>query len=177
MADVSAIFGLLFIVSLAFPGLLTTLWLLFPATVERARVRLDKTPWRCFWLGGILLALTLIPSVILMALPWGPAKFAGWAVITLMLAFASLGAAGLALKMSEHLARQSNGALASAGAFVRGAVALELAAAFPVIGWLILVPLAAVVSLGAAAFAVLHWMPVARPTAATLSETAIQQAS
>ncbi len=176
MADISAIFGILLIVGLAFPGLLTTLWLLLPATVERARVRLDRTPWRCLWLGGVILAMSLIPSVILIALPWGPAKLAGWAVITFMLAFAGLGAAGLALKMSGHLANQSSGALTSASAFVRGAVALELAAVFPIIGWFILAPLTAVVSLGAATFAVLHWMPAVKRASVTVSESAVRQA-
>jgi hypothetical protein len=48
------------------------------------------------------------------------------------------------------------------GAFLRGAAALELAAAFPVLGWFIVIPLAIIASLGATAFAVLHWMPANR---------------
>ena len=45
------------------------------------------------------------------------------------------------------------------GAFVRGAVALELAAAFPVIGWFFVIPLTMVTALGATVFALLHWTP------------------
>lgn len=158
MADISAIFGILLTLGLVFPGLLTTVWLLFPATVERARLRLAHTPWQCFWLGGVLTALISLPVAVLLALSIGPAQFLGYSLIGLALAFSALGAAGLAAKMGDHLARQSAG-LSPAGAFVRGAVALELAAFFPVIGWFILVPLAIVLSLGAAAFALLHWMP------------------
>jgi hypothetical protein len=46
---------------------------------------------------------------------------------------------------------------------VRGAVALELAAVFPLIGWVIVIPLAIVTSLGATVFALLHWMPRVSP--------------
>jgi len=53
--------------------------------------------------------------------------------------------------------------LTPAGAFVRGAIALELAAVFPFIGWFLLIPLTIVTSLGATAFALLHWMPRAIP--------------
>lgn len=162
MADVSAIFGLLLLLAIVFPGLLTTVWLLFPATVERARVRLDRTPWQCFWLGGVLTAALAIPIAILIFLPNGAVQFLGFALLTLALAGATVGAAGLAGKMAGHLTRSSHG-LAPAGAFLRAAVALELAAAFPLVGWFILLPLAVVVSLGATAFALLRWMPRPAP--------------
>ena len=44
MADISAIFFILLIIGISYPALLTAWWLLFPSTVERARVRLDRTP-------------------------------------------------------------------------------------------------------------------------------------
>jgi hypothetical protein len=158
MANITAVFGILIIMGLAFPGLLLTGWLLFPATVERARLRLDRTPWRCFWLGGVLTAIAVIPIVALLALPFGPAKFAGFALIAVVLAVGVLGAAGLAAKMGERfVARDPH--LSPAGAFLRGALALELAAAFPILGWFILVPFAIVTTLGATAFALLRWMP------------------
>jgi len=157
MADVSAIFGILLLLAIVFPGLLTALWLLFPATVERARLRLDRTPWQCFWLGGVLTAVITIPVVILLVIGAGPAQFLAWAVVMISLAVASIGAAGLAAKMAERLAQNSS--LSRAGAFVRGALALELAAGFPVIGWFIFLPLAVVLSLGATAFALLRWVP------------------
>lgn len=164
MADISAIFGILLSLGLAFPGLLTAYWLLFPATVERARRRLDQTPWQCFWLGGVLTAGLSLPLTVLLALPSGAAKFAGAAVIAVVLVIASLGAAGLAAKMGAGLTARSPG-LSPAGAFLRGAVALELAAFFPIVGWFIVVPLASVLALGATAFALLQW--AARPSPAT----------
>jgi len=163
MADVSAIFGILLSLAIVFPGLLTTSWLLFPATVERARLRLEHTPWQCFWLGGVTAAATIIPIAVLLALPIGPAKLAGWTGIFAGLTFASLGAAGLAAKMGQRLQRGGNSALSPLGAFVRGAVALELAAAFPIIGWFVVTPLAVVTALGATVFALLRWVPVQAP--------------
>lgn len=158
MANITAVFGILFILGLAFPGLLTAWWLLFPATVERARVRLDHTPWRCFWLGGVITAILVIPTVGLLMLPFGPAKFIGWALIAITLTISALGAAGLAAKLADKISTRSS-TISLIGAFVRGALALELAAAFPLIGWFIFIPLAIVTSLGATAFALLHWMP------------------
>jgi hypothetical protein len=119
---------------------------------------LELTPWRCFWLGGVLVALLVVPVVVLLALPFGPAKLAGWVVVVLALAFASLGAAGLAAKMAGQMAQASPG-LSAIAAFVRAALALELAAAFPVIGWFIAIPLLIVTALGAAVFALLHSLP------------------
>lgn len=164
MADVSAIFGILLFIGLAFPGWLMAYWLLFPATVERARVRLERTPWRCFWLGGVLMAVFTTPLVVLFALPFGPAKLAGFVGVILILAVAGLGAAGLAAKMAHTLAHNTVGhnvanTLSPYAAFLRGAVALELAAALPLLGWFIFVPLAIVTAMGAAGFALLHWMP------------------
>src|SRR5712692_6718845 len=102
MADISAVFGILLTLGIVFPGLLTAWRLLFPATVERARLRLEHTPWICFWLGGVTTAVLVVPVVVLLALPVGPAKLAGWSGIFAVLGLASLGAAGLAAKMASQ---------------------------------------------------------------------------
>jgi hypothetical protein len=174
MADISAAFGILLFLGLAFPGLLTANYLLFPATVERARLRLDRTPWKCFFVGGLLTAVLAIPTVILFVVPNGAVQFAGWALVAVALTFATLGATGLASKMGERLGARSGNTLSPIASFVRGALALELAAAFPVIGWFIFIPLAVVTSLGASAFAVLRWVPAARAVTQALGENAAQ---
>ena len=158
MADISAVFGILLTLGIVFPGLLTAWRLLFPATVERAQLRLEMTPWRCFWLGGVLVALLVVPIVVLLAVPIGPAKLAGWVLIFISLSFASLGAAGLAGRMAGQM-QTASPELSALGAFVRAAIALELAAAFPVIGWFVAIPLLTVTSLGATVFALLHSVP------------------
>ena len=158
MADISAVFGILLALGIVFPGLLTAWRLLFPVMVERAQLRLELTPWHCFWLGGVLTAVLTVPVVVLLALPIGPAKLAGWVVIFATLSLASLGAAGLAARMASQVQRASP-AQTPLGAFVRAALALELAAAFPVIGWFVVIPLVSVTTLGATVFALLHSVP------------------
>jgi hypothetical protein len=156
------IFGILLLLGIAFPGMLTAYWLLFPATVERAQHRLDTTPWKAFWMGAALLFILAIPTGILLS-AGGVGQFLGWTLVAATLTFSGIGAAGIAAKMGVLLARRSDG-ISPAAAFVRGAIALELAAVFPLVGWFIVIPLAIVASLGATAFAILRWMP--RPSSA-----------
>jgi hypothetical protein len=105
-----------------------------------------------------LVALLVVPIVVLLAVPIGPLKLAGWVLIFISLSFASLGAAGLAGRMAGQM-RKASPELSGLGAFVRAAIALELAAAFPVIGWFVAIPLLTVTSLGATVFALLHSVP------------------
>ena len=158
MSDVSAIFGILLTLGISFPGMLTASWLLFPLTIERAQKRLDETPWSCWWLGFALCFILAVPTMILLSLPYGPAKFIGWTLVVIVLSLSCLGAAGLVAMMGKQISRHSSNLL-TVGMFVRGAVALELAAVFPLIGWFLVIPLATILSLGATAFAVLRWMP------------------
>jgi len=157
MADMSAIFFILLILGVAFPAMLTAWWLLFPAVVARAQLRVEKTLTRTFWLGLMVLIALAIPIVMLLALPFGPAKLIGWILLAVSIALSSIGSAGIAAHLANRLARQSS--VSGLGAFVRGAVILELAAFFPVIGWLFLWPLLLITTFGATAFALLNWMP------------------
>lgn len=157
MADLTAIFFILLIVGLAYPALLTAWLLLFPAAVERARLRIYHTPGQSFWLGLAVLIGFLIPILILLNLPSGFFKFLGFVTIGVMLALSSIGAAGLASRFAEKLNRL--GTFSALGAFIRGAVVIELASILPVLGWFIFLPIATVTSLGASAFALLHWAP------------------
>ena len=138
MADISAIFFILLIIGIAFPGMLTAWWLLFPSMIARAQTRVGQTLARTFWLGLVIVIALIIPIVILLALPFGPAKFIGWILLAASLALSSIGSAGIAAHLGNQLTQKSNVTLL--GGFVRGAVVLELAAFFPVIGWLFIWP-------------------------------------
>ncbi|HEU4745682.1 MAG TPA: hypothetical protein VFS61_10615 [Anaerolineales bacterium] len=157
MADISAIFFILLILGIAFPAMLTAWWLLFPSVVARSQLRVEKTLTRTFWMGLVIVLALAIPIMILLALPFGPAKFLGWVLLAASLALSSVGAAGIAAHLANRMAQQSN--ITTLGAFVRGAVLLELAAFFPVIGWLFLWPLFLITAFGATGFAFLNWMP------------------
>ncbi len=158
MADVFAIYGTLLALGIALPGMLLAWRLLLPKIVTRAEQRLEQTPWQCLFGGGFMLFVYLIPVIILFNLPWGIFNGLGLGAIFGLIAITSLGAAGLAGLMGRRL--QGLGLETSVvGATIRGAVVLELAAVFPLIGWFIFIPLAFMISLGATCFAVLGWMP------------------
>lgn len=157
MADLTAIFFILLIIGIAYPAMLTAWWLLFPAAVERARLRLERTPGKSFWLGLAALIAFLIPILILLNLPSGFFQFLGFVAIGVMLVLSSIGAAGLAARFADKLNRL--GAFSAIGSFVRGAVIIELASVLPVVGWFIFLPVSLVASLGASVFALLNWTP------------------
>jgi len=172
MADISAIFFVLLIIGVAFPAMLTTWWLLFPSVVSRAQVRVEKTPWGTFWLGLIVVVAVMVPIIILLALPFGPAKFIGWILIAASLALSSIGSAGIAAHLANRLASQSS--FSPLSGFLRGSIILELAAFFPVLGWFFIWPLMLITAFGATAFALLNWKP--REKTIRVSEPAAVQA-
>ncbi len=157
MADISAIFFILLIIGVAFPAMLTAWWLLFPSIVSRAQTRVEKTPWGTFGMGLIILVGVTVPIVILLALPFGPAKFAGWILLAAALAVSSIGSAGIAAHLGDRLRRQSS--ISALTGFVRGSVILEFAAFFPLLGWFFIWPLVIIMAFGATGFAFLNWMP------------------
>ncbi len=158
MADIYAIFGTLLALGISFPGMLTAIQLIFPEVVVRASDRWLYSPWRAFWMGAVLTVIIAVPTTILLAMPVGFAKFIGVMLILITLAAASLGAAGLAARMATRLHTEGLESSASkTAAFVKAAIALELAAVFPFIGWFLVIPLTLISSLGAAAFAILGW--------------------
>jgi hypothetical protein len=150
MADMYAIFGSLILVGLSYPALLTGWWLLFPERVERARVKISETPKKSFWIGLLAAFLSSIPALILFNLPSQFTQLLGWIWVVLVLGTASLGAAGLAAEIGLRLNWKNDGQFQSLGAFLRGAVVIELASIFPVIGWLLVFPISTLVSLGSA---------------------------
>ncbi|HAV75841.1 MAG TPA: hypothetical protein DCX53_00650 [Anaerolineae bacterium] len=172
MADISAAFFILLIIGVAFPAMLTAWWLLFPNLIERARSRVEKTPAQTFWFGLMVLVALTVPIIILFALPFGPAKSLGWILLGFSIAVSSIGSAGIAAHIGTRLTRQSN--FSPLSAFVRGAVILELAAFFPVIGWLFVwIPLL-ITAFGATAFALLKWTPREKTQTSPASSSSVQ---
>ncbi len=159
MADVYAVFGTLIALAIVYPGMLVAWSLIFPSFVGKAGMRLESTPWRCLALGVALDIPIGFTAAILLSIALGPANFLGVALIVGSLAFASLGASGMATVMGRRLLSRSKEDTSEAAGFLRGAIVLELASAFPVIGWFLAIPLITFSSLGAAAFAGLGWMP------------------
>jgi hypothetical protein len=159
MADVYAVFGTLLALGIVFPGMLVAWWLLLPQVVARAETRLSRTPGRTFGFGLAGAVLVAIPVIVFLALPFGPAKFAGSLLLMAALIVASFGASGLAAMMAGRLAERVGQQPAGLKVFLGAAVALELAAVFPLLGWLIVTPFTITTCFGASLFALLGWMP------------------
>jgi hypothetical protein len=167
MADVSAIFGIMLALAIVFPGLLFTVWLLFPHKVSQSEVVLRLAKWRALGVGILALAIVLAPAMILLNAPGGVGQLLGWVLIAGALSLASVGAAGLTLRMGAQLNVAGAGNVSPLRAFLGGAVALELAAAFPVIGWFLVIPAATLFGLGAAVLALFRWSPAGEATPAS----------
>ncbi len=150
MADMYAIFGSLILFGLSYPALLTGWWLLFPERVENARIRISDKPQKSFWIGLITAVIAAVPGLILFNLPSQFTQVLGWIWFVLVLATASLGAAGLAAELGLRLNWKNDGQFQSLGAFIRGTALIELASVFPVIGWLLVIPFGTIISLGGA---------------------------
>ncbi|MCJ7717910.1 MAG: hypothetical protein MUO54_15520 [Anaerolineales bacterium] len=154
MADMYMIFGSLILIGISYPALLTTWWLLFPEGVERARLRISEKPKKSFGMGLLAGVIAAIPTTIFFTLPSQFTQVLGWIWLVLVLGAASLGAAGIAAEIGLRLNWKSDGELGSLGAFLRGALIWELASAFPVIGWLLIIPVGTLISLGGAVYAI-----------------------
>jgi hypothetical protein len=171
MADVYAVFGTLLALGIAFPGLLTGSWLLFPGVVGRAQTRVSITPLRSLFLGiGGIVALA-IPVALLNAMPFGVAKLLAVLLVFGGFGMATLGAAAIAVEMGERLQRVASPTMTRFGAVVRGALALGLAAVFPIVGWFLVIPGVLLIGFGAGIFGVLRWMP--RPRLQTHAEPVV----
>src|SRR3990172_838496 len=81
MSDILAIFGVLIVLGLTYPGMLTTWRMLFPSVVLRSCLRLSSSPWKCFAFGGLVALGFATPALFLIALPFGPAKLIGWSIL------------------------------------------------------------------------------------------------
>jgi hypothetical protein len=150
MADMYMIFGSLILLGLSYPAMLIIWWLLFPERVERARLKLLEAPRKSFGLGLAAAVLAALPATIFFRLPSQFTQVLGWIWLVLILGFASIGSAGIAAEIGMRMNLKNDSTSISLGTFLRGATTLELASAFPLIGWLLIIPLGTLVSLGAA---------------------------
>ncbi len=146
MSDKLTLFGGLILMGASYPALLTTWWLLFPDRVETARVKIIEEPRRSFWIGVLVALGAAIPGALFFAI----AKTLGGIWLAVVLGFASLGAAGIVSELGLRVNWKNDGAFLSLGAFLRGALIWELAAVLPLIGWLLVIPVGTLISLGGA---------------------------
>jgi hypothetical protein len=149
MSESLSALGGLIVLGLSYLGLLTAAWLLFPERVEQARVKIIEKPWRYLWIGLLTALIGVIPGAFLILIPSPLTRILGLAWVAVLLGFASLGSAGIAAELGLRVNWKNDGAHPSLNAFLRGALIWELAAIFPLIGWLLVIPLGTLISFGA----------------------------
>src|SRR5262245_32734575 len=132
IGDALTVFAILGALGFVFPGLLLGWSLIMPGAVGRAHERISRTPWKSLLLGIFALIIAGLPDALLLR-EAGPLQFFGFVGLFILLALASIGAAGLAGMMGERL-RGHGVQVTVPGALVRGAIALEFAVIFPLIG-------------------------------------------
>lgn len=153
MSDVAAIVATVLAALLAMPSIALVYGAFFPRFALRAEMRVTRSPIATFFVGvvsgGIILA-------------FAAALGQGNAALKLMSAVVAMGGAWAALSGMSGIAARIGHATASPvdrerpwRAIVRGSVILELACLFPLVGWLLIYPIAIVMGLGAATLALL----------------------
>ena len=148
MSDNITILGALIVLGLSYPATLTACWLLFPERVESARIKIIEEPKRSFWIGVLAAFVAAIPGAFFFAVQAQFFQILGWIWLAVVLGFASLGSAGIAADLGLRLNWKNDGAFLSLGAFLRGALIWELSAILPLIGWVLVIPVGTLLSLG-----------------------------
>lgn len=158
MADVYIVVFSVIGILISLPALLVALALLLPGVVGRSASRISRTPGKCLVLGIPVAAAFFLWIAISSQVNFGPVKATAFAAGITGLGLGVVGAAGFAWHISERLGAIS-GPKSKIANLLRGAVIFELACFFPIIGWFLFLPLAGALSLGAAVFGLLSWMP------------------
>jgi hypothetical protein len=155
LAQVYAAIAFVFAIIATLTGLLTSVALLMPAHAARAERALDETPKRCFGLGIAILGVTII-GLIGFNLP--VFKLFSSLLLLGISGLITLGCAGMARLMGQRIGEMS-GARSSLGCLVRGSLAYSIGVLFPLVGWLLLLPISVLCAAGAGLSAV--WPKVA----------------
>ncbi len=174
MADVYTVTFSLIGILLSVPALLVALSLLMPNVTQRVQTRLEQTPGRSFFLGVPVTAAFALFIAIASQVNIGPVQALAFIAAALLMGIGSIGGAGLARLLGERIRplAHPNSELTN---LVRGAVVYELAALVPIVGWFLFIPIAGMMAVGAAVFALVKWLP--KPAGQPVSQSAAQSAS
>ena len=169
MADV-AVWTALFV------GLMVVLpavWLLFgalwPAAVGRAQERIPKKPWSTFFIGlGMTTAVTLLVGLL------GQASVAPVALVLAAfgMGWSMVGVSALARHVGTRLSSPGDPAWKP---HLRGGIVLALSFLVPILGWMLVFPIALILGMGATTLAVFKRKPAAEPLPAPKVEPAREE--
>ncbi len=121
---------------------------LFPAFVERCRLRYAQKPYRST-LWGLLAAAPLLAGALFLLTHMGNPllQISGVGVVALMVIFGLVGSAGLCRQIGRGLAKPDDAAQPWRQVR-RGAIVLAMTFVLPVIGWFVVLPWVLISGLG-----------------------------
>lgn len=157
MADVYTVTFSLIGILLSLPALLVAVNLFMPGVTQRVQTRLEQTPGRSFVLGVSMTAAFALFIAVTSQFP-GAGQALAIIVAVLFMGLGTIGGAGLSCLLGERIRplARPNSRLTN---LVRGAVVYELAALVPIVGWFLFIPLAGIMAVGGASFALVKWLP------------------
>jgi hypothetical protein len=137
------------------------LWLLcralWPTRVERSAECCRRSGVASFFVGIPITVVTVLFFVILWSRGGTPGKVAAWLIGAVFLMYAGAGMSGLVTFIGESLASPVD-SVRPWRSTIRGGIVFELACLIPVIGWLVLLPVALILGTGAATLS-FFWSP------------------
>jgi hypothetical protein len=126
---------------------------LFPDFVDRCREAIRRAPYRPFLFGLAVSVPAAIAGIAMFRAPSPILKFAGAALLLLLILFGLMGSAGLAAQVGIGLGADALAGTNTTTAWRRvwrGGLVLGLTFILPLIGWLILLPGTLIIGTGAA---------------------------
>lgn len=158
MADVYTVTFIMIGILLSVPALLVALNLLMPNVTSRTHTRLDRTPVKSFFVGLPISGFIILFSLAMFQSNVGLLQTGAFILTFLGLGLGSIGGAGMARLLGSRLAPIAN-PNSNLTNLVRGAIVYEFACLVPFVGWFLFIPIAGITAVGAAAFALLGWVP------------------
>jgi hypothetical protein len=158
MADVYIVVFSVIGILISYPGLVAALNLLLPRATEAAYLRLAYTPGKALLIGLPVAGLFSLFIIVTANINFGPVKALAFIAALIAFGINAVGGAALARLMGERIdaITQSGTSLRN---LVLGAIFLELASLFPIIGWFLFLPISMVITIGAASFGLIGWAP------------------
>ena len=162
IADVYTVFFLVLGILIAFPGMVSLVVFGLPKLANRSKIRVEQTPITCFLLGLPIVGVGGLIAAGLMG-TGGPVAAIGVAVAVILMLISLAGAAGVVILIGRRMFGDAQ--TIPLKPVLMGALAYELAALFPIIGWVFILPILFVLTTGAGLFALVRWVPAVETAA------------
>ena len=150
-----------FAIALSIVGFLLSLqglWLVsravWPERVRLSAGRCERNAIRSFFVGAVVTTLMVVLATITGKAMGAVGQVIAWAIVSLYTVYANVGVAGLATHVGRRLPSPAD-ERTPWRATVRGGVALELMFLIPIVGWIVLFPMAVIIGSGAATLTLL----------------------